>query len=80
MSRLTFFSCVGVLFTAIFTTLKLCAVIHWSWTWVVLPSLLPQAIYLSLVGIVWYCERHLRKLETPLETKLRHYREQIGLE
>lgn len=32
----------------VFTVLKLCGIIHWSWIWVFMPTLLPIGI-LSLV-------------------------------
>lgn len=37
------------LLTIVFITLKLCAVINWSWLWVLAPLWIPVAIFILLV-------------------------------
>lgn len=55
------------LLTIVFITLKLCDIIHWSWWWVLAPSLVPLVILLLillgaliLLGIVT-CLKHYSK-------------------
>lgn len=41
------------LLTLIFITLKLCAVIDWSWWWVLAPLWIPAALGIGIVLIVF---------------------------
>ena len=51
------------LLTIVFITLKLTDVVHWSWWWVLSPSLIPVAIILGLlflIGASWVVKKILR--------------------
>ena len=47
--------------TLIFIVLKLCGIIHWSWIWVLMPTLLPISLVLvvCLVIVLRCCVLHL---------------------
>lgn len=49
--------------TLIFIVLKLCGIIHWSWIWVLMPTLLPISLVLvvCLVLVLRCCILHLFK-------------------
>ena len=40
----------------IFIVLKLCGIIHWSWIWVLMPTLLPISLVLVVcLGLIFRC-------------------------
>ena len=42
--------------TLIFIVLKLCGIIHWSWIWVLMPTLLPISLVLVVcLGLIFKC-------------------------
>ena len=45
----------------VFIVLKLCGIIHWSWIWVLMPTLLPIVLVLviCLVVVLRCCVLHL---------------------
>jgi len=45
----------------VFIVLKLCGIIHWSWIWVLMPTLLPISLVLivCLVLVLRCCILHL---------------------
>ena len=47
--------------TLVFIVLKLCGIIHWSWIWVLMPTLLPIILVLvvCLVIVLRCCVLHL---------------------
>lgn len=47
---------VGPLLAIVFTVLKLCGVINWSWWWVLLPVWGPLALIVVLIGGVGLIE------------------------
>lgn len=45
----------GTILAIVFTVLKLCGVINWSWWWVLLPVWGPLALILLIIVVVGLC-------------------------